>query len=577
MKNPKLKKDRITEKDKIAKKNKVYLPTKQYVVICSLLMIAVGLFIARISYLQFFENNHLVNEIDKRSINEIKRPVLRAMIKDREGKALAVSISMYNVWINPKLIQQEHYFESDHEKWQQLAHYLGLSMDEIAYKISQKNISFIYLKKQITPELKQTIQDLKLKGIGFDQTARRYYPQGESMAQVVGLTKIENYGDGAGIEGVEYLYDDLLTSESGSMVNRQSRKGKITEEIATNEGIKGTEITLSIDARIQQIVYDNLLNAVKANEAESGTAVLIDIKTNEILAMVSAPSINPNNRAKIKLDLMRNRAITDQFEPGSTVKPLIVSLGLEKKVIQPTTIFDTRPMILNGYKVQDVSYQKQSSLENVLVKSSNVGAAKIALLLDPFDVVQFYKSLGLGQSTELGLNGEKQGKIFEDRKRWAQIERATYAYGYGLTVTPLQLARAYAALGRKGIYCPVTLLKVNENDDFSCHRVLSSGVSELVLSYMKAVAENNRHIVVQGYQVGIKTGTAKKISTKGQYEDRYLAYTAGIAPIQNPRYALVVLIDDPKGGEYYGGAISAPVFSNIMGSVLRATNIPPDK
>lgn len=564
-------------KESFGKNEKVYLPTKQYIFIICLLILAVCIFVGRVAYLQFFANNYLIDEVDKRSINKVERPVLRAMIKDREGKALAVSITMYNVWINPKLIQKENYFDSDLAKWRELAADLGLTLNDIKYKASQKSVSFIYLKKEITPELKHKIESLKLKGIGFDQTARRYYPQGEAMAQIIGLTKADNYGDGSGIEGIEYLYNDLLTSESGSIINRKSRRGKITEEIAAKDGIKGTEVNLSIDARIQKIIYDNLLESVKKNDAESGTAVLIDIKTNEILAMVSAPSTNSNNRSKVDLELIRNRAITDQFEPGSTVKPFIVGLGLEQKVIQPTTVIDTRPMVLNNYTVKDVSYQSSLDIEQILVKSSNVGVAKIALLMNPLDIVNFYKSLGFGQPTDLGLNGEQKGKIFENRKHWAQIERATYAYGYGLMVTPLQLARAYAALGRKGVYCPVTLLKASEGDQLPCQRILSKDIAEQVLKYMQSVADNNRNVLIQGYQVGIKTGTAKKINAQGQYEDRYIAYTAGVAPIKDPRYSLVVLINDPKGGQYYGGAISAPLFSKIMGSVLREMNVPPDQ
>lgn len=572
MKNRKLKPQNHT------KKEKVYIPTKQYGIIITLLILAVLVLIVRVAYLQFFEHQHLINEVDKRSINEMKRPVFRAMIKDREGKALAVSIEMYNIWANPKLIQKEDYFGSDVANWRKLAQLLDLDFNELQQKIEQNTISFVYLKKEITPEIKQKIKTLKLKGIGFDQTAKRYYPHGEALAQVIGITKVDNYSDGTGIEGVERLYDDLLTGESGSMINRTSRKGKITEQIVTNEGIKGSEIDLSIDARIQKIIYNNLLQAVKTNEAESATAVLIDIQTNEILAMVSAPSINPNNRTRFKPNLIRNRAVSDLFEPGSTVKPFIVALGLEQQVISPNTVLETLPITLNGYKVKDVSPQQKLSIEQILIKSSNVGVSKIALLMEPKQVVDFYHALGLGKSTDLGLNGEQKGRIAQDRKRWSAIERATYSYGYGLMVTPLQLARAYAVLGREGIYCPVTLLKV-ENDDEkpNCHRVLSRQVARQVLTYMHAVAENNPNVFVQGYQVGIKTGTAKKINDQGKYENRYIAYTAGIAPIQNPRFALVVIIDDPKGGQYYGGAISAPLFSSIIGSVLRAMNIPPDR
>lgn len=559
-------------------KEKVFIPKMRYWIIVFILVFGMAVLFARIAYLKFVENETLSKAIDQRSIRSVARPVFKAMIKDRHGKLLAVSVKMYNVYVNPKQIQEKHELEKKEETWKQLAHLLNLNYSDLESKINRKGSGFVYLKKEITFEKMQQIEALKLSSVHFESTAHRYYPQGESMAQLIGLTQQDNGSDGVGISGIEKRFDAELTGQSGAVIHRKSLSGKPTEELAAIDGEKGTEIMLSIDARLQNLIYNNLMYAIEINQAESATAVLIDIKTSEILALVSAPSYNPNNRKTIKSGMTRNRAIEDAFEPGSTVKPFIVALALEKNIATTKTLIDTRPIVLNKYPVKDVSYQAEANLEQILVKSSNVGVSKLALKMNPKQVVDFYHSFGLGEPTNLGLIGEQKGNINADRARWSDIERATYAYGYGLSVTPLQLARAYAALGRGGVYCPVTLIKNDVSKVLSeCQRVLPEKIDRQILTYLNAVAEHNSHISVPGYQIGIKTGTAKKIGKGKQYENRYVAYTAGIAPIVSPRYALVVLIDDPRGKQYYGGAISAPVFSKIMGSVLRANNIEPDK
>ena len=336
-------------------------------------------------------------------------------------------------------------------------------------------------------------------------------------------------------------------------------------------------MVLSIDERLQSLIFSELDLAVKFNKADSGTAVLIDINTGEVLAMVTNPSYNPNNRSRIDSSLLRNRAVTDAFEPGSTVKPLVVMAALEKKIADLNTIIDTRPFYLNHYEVKDVSYQKALNLAGILEKSSNVGVSKLALKMRPEDLVEFYSRFGLGQSTGLGIGGESSGSISANRTKWLDIERATYAFGYGLMVTPLQLARAYATIGNYGIYKPISILKVTEPVEGK--RVVSESIAKTVIKLMEAVAVTGGGVKasVPDYSVAVKTGTAKKLGPNGKYINEYIAYTAGIAPASKPRYSLVVIIDNPKAGQYYGGTVSAPVFSRIMSGVLRTMNIAPDR
>ncbi len=301
--------------------------------------------------------------------------------------------------------------------------------------------------------------------------------------------------------------------------------------------------------------------------------MLVDIRTGEILAMANAPSYNPNNRNGITKDLMRNRAVTDTFEPGSTVKPFVVLTALQRGAVQRNEIINTGPLELNGHAVKDVAPRNQQTLDDILVNSSNRGVSRLALRMPANALMETYQNAGLGKPTDLGLGGEQAGFLNANRKRWSDIERANVAYGYGINATPLQIARAYVTLGSFGIYRPLSITKVDP--PVIGNRVFSEKITRDVVNMMEKVAIKNVRAMVDGYRVAIKTGTAKKLEN-GRYVDKYMAYTAGIAPVSDPRFALVILIDEPKAGQYYGGAVSAPVFSNIMGYALRSSNISPD-
>ena len=548
----------------------------RFYVVYGVIFIALLALLIQLAYLQLVDADKLIAEGNKRSLRYQNVYVPRAMILDRNERALAVSVPMYDVWADPKIVKQAGGVDVSDIKWQELAKSVSLSVDELEHKLDQPKLRFVPLSKQISPTQADYLKALKLSGINFNKTSKRFYPLGSSVAQLIGLTNVDN-GIESGVEGIEKSYNELLIGEAGQRVIRRDRFGRVIEKIQHIDGEAANDLVLSIDERLQSLIFSELDLAVKFNKADSGTAVLIDINTGEVLAMVTNPSYNPNNRSRIDSSLLRNRAVTDAFEPGSTVKPLVVMAALEKKIADLNTIIDTRPFYLNHYEVKDVSYQKALNLAGILEKSSNVGVSKLALKMRPEDLVEFYSRFGLGQSTGLGIGGESSGSIAANRTKWLDIERATYAFGYGLMVTPLQLARAYATIGNYGIYKPISILKVTEPVEGK--RVVSESIAKTVIKLMEALAVTGGGVKasVPDYSVAVKTGTAKKLGPNGKYINEYIAYTAGIAPASKPRYSLVVIIDNPKAGQYYGGTVSAPVFSRIMSGVLRTMNIAPDR
>ena len=525
--------------------------------------------VAQAAYMQIINADSLMGEADKRSLRTQEIQFVRGSILDRNGQLLSVSVPMYSVVADPKFIFDENSLK-DKERWQKLAEALGISYSNLIKRVEKDPKSrFVYLSRQISPTLAQYVKELKITGIILKMEARRFYPRVEETAHLIGYTNI----DGTGIEGIEKSFDSMLVGKSGSMTYRKDRFGNIVENISDVKKYDAQDVTLSIDEKLQSMVYREIKKAVAENKAESGTAVLVDVRTGEVLAMANAPSYNPNNRVGVKSELMRNRAITDTFEPGSTVKPFVVLTALQRGVVRRDEIINTGPLILNGHEVKDVAPRDQLSLDGILENSSNRGVSRLALRMPPSALMETYQNAGLGKPTDLGLIGEQSGLLNANRARWSDIERANVAYGYGLNATPLQIARAYVTLGSFGIYRPLSITKVDP--PVIGHRVFSEKITREVVNMMEKVAIKNGRAMVEGYRVGIKTGTAKKLEN-GRYVDKYVAYTAGIAPITDPRYALVVLINDPKAGQYYGGAISAPVFSSIMSYALRSNNVPPD-
>lgn len=544
----------------------------RFALLCSCIFLALVGLMLRVAYLQVINPDRLVREGDMRSLRVQTIPTSRGMITDRSGRPLAVSVPVNAIWADPKEVIARGGITGD-PRWKALADALSIPLDQLSARINANPKGrFVYLARQVNPAIGDYVHKLKIPGISLRQESRRYYPAGQVTAHITGVTNI----DGQGIEGVEKSFDRWLTGQPGERTVRKDRFGRVIEDISSVDSQAAHNLALSIDERLQALVYRELNNAVAFNKAESGTAVLVDVLTGEVLAMANSPSYNPNNLPNTPKEAMRNRAITDIFEPGSTVKPMVVMTALKQGVIRENSVLNTLPYRINGHEIKDVARYAELSVTGVLQKSSNVGVSKMALAMPYSALVDTYSRFGLGKPTNLGLVGESSG-LYPKKQRWSDIERATFSFGYGLMVTPLQLARVYATIGSLGIYRPLSITKVDP--PVSGERVFPEPLVRQVVHMMESVAlpgGGGVKAAIKGYRIAIKTGTAKKVGPDGKYVNRYIAYTAGVAPASNPRFALVVVINDPQGGKYYGGAISAPVFGAIMGGVLRTMNIQPD-
>lgn len=544
----------------------------RFALLCLAIFLSLAFLLGRVAWLQIIKPDNLVKQEDMRSLREVAINAPRGMITDREGRPLAVSVPVRAVWADPKTVLAKGGVGYG-DRWQALASALHISLSTLAARInSTPQGRFIYLARQVDPSQAQWIDKLNLPGINLRDESRRFYPAGHVAANLLGFTNI----DGQGIEGVEKSFNAQLTGQPGVRRVREDRYGHVIENLTEVSPVPAHNIQLSIDERLQTITEDALDNAVAWNKAESGAAVLINVQTGEILSMASFPDFNPNNRDGATLNDFRNRAISDTFEPGSTVKPLVLMTALHQGLVQPDSVIDTHPYTLDGHRIRDVGYYPELSLTGILQKSSDTGVSRLSLAMPIQHLLDTYKGFGFGESTGLGLTGESSGMLPE-RKFWSQLDRATFAFGYGLMVTPLQLAHVYATIGSYGLERPLSITRIDP--PVMGHQVMPEEIVHQVEHMMESVAlpgGGGIKAAVRDYRVAIKTGTAKKIGDDGKYVDKYVAYTAGVAPASRPRFALAVVINDPKNGSYYGGAVSAPVFSQIMGDVLRIENVEPD-
>ncbi|WP_047048512.1 penicillin-binding transpeptidase domain-containing protein [Vibrio mexicanus] len=530
--------------------------------------------VGRIGYIQIIEPDNLIRQGDMRSVRAQTLHSARGIISDRNGEPLAVSVPVEAVWADPVAIYKAGGLV-DIDRWYALADVLGIARESLVSKIEKnKSRRFIYLQRQVSPAMAKYIRELKLAGVGLKAESRRYYPAGEVSAHLIGVTGI----DGHGLEGVERSYDKWLTGEAGKRIIRKDRYGRVVENISLEEREEGKPLELTIDQRLQAIAYRAIKQAVADFRATSGSAVLLDVKTGAVLAMVNAPSYNPNNRADLQSFKMRNRVITDAFEPGSTVKPFVVLAALEEGTADLDTVIDTGNgrMRTGGSWVRDTSKVGKADLTTILQKSSNIGVAKLALDMPLEALLGMYSSVGFGEMSGLNLVGETSG-IFPNRRRWSKHEIATFSFGYGLTITPLQLAHAYATLGNFGEYQPIHIIDNNQQD--LSRQVIGRDNAKSVLKMLETVTQPGgtaTRAAVPGYRVAAKTGTSRK-AVAGGYGDEYFAYTAGVAPASNPRVALVVVVNEPQGDNYYGGSVAGPVFSEIMKSALQILNVAPDE
>tara|TARA_R110000765_G_scaffold64303_2_gene124966 strand:- start:17351 stop:19108 length:1758 start_codon:yes stop_codon:yes gene_type:complete len=545
-----------------------------YVVLGAVVLIYAGL-MARTAYIQVFEPDMLKKQGDNRSLRTNTKTVQRGSIVDRNGHELAISVPVETVWADPKIIFDTNALSMT-EHWQALADVLGQDVNKLKVRVTKNpRKRFVYIERKVAPAMANYIQELKIPGIHLRKESKRFYPAGEISAHIVGFTNV----DDKGIEGVERVYDQLLTGEDGEKKYRKDAKGRKIEILSVKASTQPKTITLSIDQRIQALAYRELKGAVKAFKATSGSAVVTNVNTGEVLALVNSPSYNPNNRSGVAIHRFRNRAITDIYEPGSTMKPLTVLTALEFGSVKKDSIVDTYPgwMRLGGSRVSDPRYLGKITLAELLVHSSNMGTTKLALSVPKDYLIDKFFDAGFSEDTGTGLVGESSG-MMHDRARWSKFELATLSWGHGVAITPIQLARFYTTLANGGIKTPLTILKQDKESlaKQKHERIFSAENSQNVVEMLEQVVNEHYTVAkVDGYRVGGKSGTAIK-AFAGGYGNDYVGLFAGVAPISDPEIAVVVVIDDPGGDLYHGGEVAAPVFSRIMKGTLRLLNVPPD-
>jgi cell division protein FtsI (penicillin-binding protein 3) len=520
--------------------------------------------------LQVLDKEFLLSQADARHLRVVSLPAHRGKILDRNGEPLAISTPVESVWVNPQVLGAEL------QRVPELTQLLSLDRDKVEELVaSRADREFIYLRRHISPALAAQVAALKIPGVHLQREYRRYYPGGEVTAHVTGFTNIDDSGQ----EGIELAYEEWLGGEPGAKRVVKDGNHRIIEDV---EGISrprpGKDLTLSIDRRIQYLAYRELKATMQEHQARAASAVVLDVKSGEVIAMVNQPSFNPNNRQQLRSSSMRNRAVTDVFEPGSTMKPFIAACALESGRYRPDTPVSTSPgwMRVGVNTVRDVHDYGDLDLSGVIRKSSNVGISKVALSLPAEDIWSMLTDLGFGAQTYSGFPGEASG-LLSYHGGWNAIETATLSFGYGVSVTSLQLAQAYAVLATGGIKRSVTFLREGEVTEE--RRILPAAVAQQVRNMLEeAVGPNGTapQARVAGYRVAGKTGTAKKSSAGGYASKKYLAMFAGMAPASDPRFVMVVMVDEPSNGKYYGGQVAAPVFSKVMAGALRLMAVPPD-
>ncbi len=556
---------------KVAETEQISFVWRRRAVLLVMLSAVIGL-VARAADLQIRDKEFLQNQGDVRHMRTVEVPAYRGAILDKSGEPLAISTPVDSVWVNPKeLLADPSYIP-------QLAKVIGFKVSGLQQKLEQrKEKEFIYLRRRVQPHIAQQVKELNAPGVGLQREYQRYYPAGEITGHVTGFTDIDDNGQ----EGLELAYDEWLQGDAGAKKVLKDRYGRSVEDV---ENIKnpsqGKELQLSIDKRVQYIAYRELKKAVTKHKARSGSAVVLDASSGEILAMVNQPSYNPNNRSEFKGSRYRNRAITDLFEPGSTIKPLAIATALDMGIINPNTRFNTAPgyMRVGKNTIKDVRNYGMINVKTILAKSSNVGVTKIALRIPPEKMVNTLFDVGFGVDTGSSFPGEASGQL-TNKERWHDIERATLSFGYGISATTLQLAQAYTVFANKGKLKKVKLLGGEEAAEAD-KEVFSERTAKQVLRMMEQVTSDDGTAPlaqIPNYRVAGKTGTVKKSVAGGYSDDKYLAVFAGMVPASKPRFVMVVTIDEPSNGDYYSGKVAAPVFSEVMADVLRLMNVAPDK
>ncbi|HEU5177391.1 MAG TPA: penicillin-binding protein 2 [Burkholderiales bacterium] len=547
----------------------VRLPVWRARVVLIMLGAGFAVLAGRAVWLQAMETDFLQEKGEARYARVMEIAATRGRVLDRNGEALAVSTPVKSVWAIPGDV------DAGERERRKLASLLAMQKIELDKRLGDGSRDFVYLKRQIPPETAAAVQELGLKGIHQHVEYRRYYPGGEVTAHVIGFTGVDDSGQ----EGIELAHQGTLGGKAGSRRVIRDRLGRIVEDVESIRAAQdGSDFTLSIDSKIQSLAFGALKSAVERHRAKAGAVIVVDVRTGEVLALANMPSYNPNNRARLTGAQLRNRVITDLFEPGSTLKPFTVALALETGKITPGTMVATAPgrMTLANYTIRDVHPAASQSVGQVLARSSNVGAAKIALSLPREAMWDFFRRVGFGTAPELGFPGAAAGRL-RPYKTWRPIEQATMGYGHGISLSLAQLARAYTVFARDGELVPLTLVKTGT--EASGEKVLSAGTARTVRAMLELAVQpgsTGPRARVMGWRVAGKTGTAHKQENGSYAPDKYLSSFVGLAPVSAPRLVVAVMLDEPSAGQHYGGAVAAPVFSQVMQGALRLLNVPHD-
>ncbi len=525
---------------------------------------------ARAAYLQVLNSDFLQDQGNARHSRLVKDNSHRGMVLDRNGSPLAVSTPVDSVWAHPPTLADER------RSWPRLAAAVGMSVRELGQLLSKnEEREFMYLKRHVAPEFAERVMALKIPGVALQREYRRYYPLGPVAAHVVGFANIDDQGQ----EGIELAHDSWLRAVPGTkrvLRDLQGNAVEITESVALPK--PGKDLVLSIDRRIQYLAYRELKLAVEQHNARAGSAIVLDARTGEVLAMVNEPDFNPNNRGDLRSQTFRNRAVTDLFEPGSTLKPFTVAVALESGKYSPNTVIDTTPGLIKvgDRTIRDTHNYGVLTVAGVIEKSSNVGASRIALSLNKKSMWEMLTSVGFGKPSGIKLPGEVSG-LLHASSNWVPVEQASISFGYGISVTPLQLAHAYTVLANGGETMPLTMTR--RDGAVSGERVMSISTARRIQSMLElAVSRQGTGAAAQvaDYRVAGKTGTVRKLTATGYSDEKYVGWFAGFAPASDPRLVMVVAVDEPRQGGYFGGEVAAPVFSRVMAGALRLLDVAPD-
>lgn len=551
---------------------RLQLSMTRIVIVWFFLIATTAVIVSRLLWIQVLHPEKLIAEGNMRVLRSYHYEPPRGLITDRNGRILAISIPVKTVIADPKRLAEEGFY-NDPKNIEKVSAILEIKKDVLIKKIENRTKRYALLKNYLDPEKAKALKAISKKGFILEDTYLRRYPTGEANASLVGIIN----GDGVGVYGVEQSFNSYLTSTKTTNLARKDIYNHIFENIATvKQGTAGGNLILSIDNRLQNYAYQSLKKVVEENEADSGSAVLIDVISGEVLAMVNAPSFDPNNRKTFDSSNAKNRAVTDIFEPGSTMKPIVALSALEAKTTNWSEVFDTRPFIVDGKMVRDSHAMTQGTILDIIKYSSNTGMAHISMRTGPQKILSTLQDFGFGAKTQSGLVGESSGKLNEHRAFWSEIDKATLGFGYGIAVTNLQLSSAYATLANGGLKVPVSILRLSKLPTPTL--VASPKQVALMKQALETVVSDGTggKAAIDRYRVAGKTGTAK-IASVGGYGKYYISTFAGFAPLSKPRFALVVNVNAPKAGKFYGGVVSGPVFREVMSRALQLYNIKPDK